>query len=81
MKIAFLGLGAIGTPMARHVAARHELTVWNRTAPRAAAFAEQHGAAVAGSPAQAARDAAFVITCLPTSREVETLLEIGRAHV
>ena len=31
MRIAFLGLGAIGTPMAVHIAKAHELTVWNRT--------------------------------------------------
>ena len=39
MRIAFLGLGAIGTPMAVHVAKQHQLTVWNRTGTRATAFA------------------------------------------
>jgi len=75
MRIAFLGLGAIGAPMARHLAARHSLTVWNRTSSRAHAFAGVHGATVAGSPAEAARGAEIVITCLPTSREVEALLD------
>jgi 3-hydroxyisobutyrate dehydrogenase len=74
MKIAFLGLGAIGTPMARHVAAQHALTVWNRTSAKADSFAFTHGATVAATPAAAARDAEVVITCLPTSREVEELL-------
>lgn len=75
MQIAFLGLGAIGTPMARHVAAHHALTVWNRTTAKAEAFVAAHGATLAASPAAAARGAPVVITCLPTSREVECLLD------
>ncbi|HMN08059.1 MAG TPA: NAD(P)-dependent oxidoreductase [Gemmatimonadaceae bacterium] len=74
MKIAFLGLGAIGTPMARQVAAKFPLTVWNRSSDKASAFAKAHGAAVAGTPAAAVAGADVVITCLPTSREVEALL-------
>lgn len=74
--IAFLGLGAIGTPMARHLAIPgFSLAVWNRTAAKTAAFAAAHTARAASSPADAARGAAFVVTCLPTSREVETLLD------
>ena len=74
--VAFLGLGAIGRPMARRLAeAGHALAVWNRTADRAASFARETGARHAGSPADAARGAAVVITCLPTSREVEALLD------
>lgn len=75
MRIAFLGLGAIGTPMARHVAARHDLTVWNRTAEKAQAFVAAHGGTIAATPAEAARGTAIVITCLPTSQEVEALLD------
>ena len=75
MQIAFLGLGALGTPMARHVAAHHALTVWNRTAAKAESFAAAFGATLAASPAAAARGAPVVITCLPTSREVESLLD------
>jgi 3-hydroxyisobutyrate dehydrogenase len=74
-RVAFLGLGAIGTPMARHLATPPAgLAVWNRTAQRAEAFAAATGARAATSPADAARDATVVITCLPTSREVEALL-------
>src|SRR6185312_1396 len=66
-QIAFLGLGAIGTPMARHLAQPpFTLTVWNRTRARA------HAAA---TPRDAATGAVFVVTCLPTSREVESLLD------
>ena len=76
VNVAFLGLGAIGAPMARHLAKPpFSLTVWNRTASKAAAFAAETGARAASSPAQAARGAQVVVTCLPTSREVEALLD------
>lgn len=75
MKVAFLGLGAIGAPMARHLAPRYTLSVWNRTTARAIEFAEANTARVASSPADAVRGATVAITCLPTSREVESLLE------
>jgi 3-hydroxyisobutyrate dehydrogenase len=75
-RVAFLGLGAIGRPMARHLAPpRFDLTVWNRTAEKAQRFAADTGARAAASPADAARGAAVVITCLPTSRDVELLLD------
>ena len=77
MKVAFLGLGAIGAPMARHLAPRYELSVWNRTASKATAFAKETSSQAASTPADAVRGAAVVITCLPTSKEVETLLEGG----
>ncbi|HSJ63594.1 MAG TPA: NAD(P)-dependent oxidoreductase [Gemmatimonadaceae bacterium] len=76
MRTAFLGLGAIGAPMAAHVGRRFPpLAVWNRTTSTASSFAEAHGARVAASPGDAARGADVVITCLPTSREVEALLD------
>ncbi len=74
--IAFLGLGAIGTPMARHLAIpAFSLAVWNRTGAKTAAFAAAHPVRAAATPADAARGAAIVVTCLPTSREVESLLD------
>ena len=75
MKVAFLGLGAIGAPMARHLAPRYELSVWNRTASKATAFATETSSQAASTPADAVRGAAVAITCLPTSREVESLLD------
>ncbi|MGH7712334.1 MAG: NAD(P)-dependent oxidoreductase [Gemmatimonadaceae bacterium] len=75
MNVAFLGLGAIGLPMARHVAARFPLSVWNRTGAKAETFAQQSHARAAATPRDAARDADVIITCLPTSREVEQLLD------
>lgn len=75
MNIAFLGLGAIGRPMAARVAAaKMPLAVWNRTADRAATFARETGARHAATPADAARNADVVITCLSTSKDVAALL-------
>ncbi|MGQ0703056.1 MAG: NAD(P)-dependent oxidoreductase [Gemmatimonadales bacterium] len=75
MRIAFLGLGAIGTPMAARLAARHELAVWNRTAAKAREFTAAHPARFAATPREAAAGAEIVITCLPTSADVERLLD------
>jgi 3-hydroxyisobutyrate dehydrogenase len=75
MNPAFLGLGAIGRPMAARVAGVFaNLVVWNRTADRAKAFAAEHKVRAASTPAEAAKDADVVITCLPLSRDVESLL-------
>lgn len=76
MKIGFLGLGDIGRPMAHHLARPpFELTVWNRTASEAETFAAEHtGVLIAPTPAEAAKGRDVVITCLPSSVEVEELL-------
>jgi 3-hydroxyisobutyrate dehydrogenase len=75
--VAFLGLGAIGRPMAARLAAAPDisLAVWNRTAERAAAFTLAADARHAATPADAARGADVVITCLPVSSDVESLLD------
>jgi len=74
-RVAFLGLGAIGRPMARHLAPpAFDLAVWNRTASKAASFAAESGARAVATPRDAADGAAVVITCFPTSREVEDVL-------
>jgi 3-hydroxyisobutyrate dehydrogenase len=73
--VAFLGLGAIGAPMAAHLADGGGLTVWNRTAAVAGEFAARHGARAAGTPREAAAAAELVLTCLPTSHEVAALLD------
>jgi 3-hydroxyisobutyrate dehydrogenase len=76
LRVAFLGLGAIGAPMARHLARRFDTAVWNRTASKALAFAStHHGATHARTPADAARGRDIVFTCLPTSLDVEGLLD------
>src|SRR5690242_20626811 len=75
--VAFLGLGAIGSPMAARLAAVPdiELAVWNRTAERARSFAAEHRAGHASTPADAAHGASIVITCLPISADVAQLLD------
>jgi len=60
-KLAFLGLGVMGYPMAGHLAAKgHEVTVYNRTAAKAEAWVKQHGGQMATTPREAAKNADFV---------------------
>jgi len=73
MKVAFLGLGAIGYPMASHLPKQYETHVWNRTFSVAEKHASEHG-----SHASALRDCAsaeVIVSCVPTSREVRELVE------
>jgi 3-hydroxyisobutyrate dehydrogenase len=75
MRVAVLGLGAIGAPMAAHLARDQELTVWNRTPERARDFAARHRARVAATPRDAVTGADAILTCLPTSADVAQLLD------
>ena len=75
VRVGFAGLGAIGRPMAVHVARRFETTVWNRTLSRAEAFASETGAATAVSMSALVDTSDVVITCLPTSVEVREVVE------
>ena len=64
-KVAFLGLGVMGYPMAGHLQkAGHEVTVYNRTASKAEAWAKEHGGAHAATPREAAEGAEFVMACV-----------------
>jgi 3-hydroxyisobutyrate dehydrogenase len=64
-KIAFLGLGVMGYPMAGHLkAAGHEVTVYNRTTAKAEAWAKEYGGAFAATPREAAAGAEFVMACV-----------------
>jgi len=64
-KVAFLGLGVMGYPMAGHLAAKgHEVTVYNRTAAKAEAWVAEHGGAHAATPAAAAAGKDFVMACV-----------------
>src|SRR5256885_4006286 len=74
MKIAFIGLGAMGFPMARHLAKQHELIVWNRTREKAERHAREHGTTLANDLADCA-NAAVIITMLPTSVEVDEIVD------
>ena len=64
-KLAFLGLGVIGAPMAGHLQkAGHDVTVYNRTAAKAEAWAKAQGGKMAATPREAAAGAAFVMSCV-----------------
>lgn len=64
-KLAFLGLGVMGAPMAGHLArAGHDVTVYNRTATRAGAWVAEHGGHHAPTPREAAEGAQFVMSCV-----------------
>jgi 3-hydroxyisobutyrate dehydrogenase len=64
-KVAFLGLGVMGYPMAGHLqAAGHDVTVFNRTTAKAEAWVTQHGGALGVTPAVAVQDADFVMSCV-----------------
>ena len=64
-KVAFLGLGVMGYPMAGHLqAAGHQVTVYNRTSAKARTWAEEHGGAMAETPQKAAEGAEFVMACV-----------------
>lgn len=75
MKVAFLGLGVMGFPMARHLAAGgHEVAVFNRTRARAERWAADHRGRVAATPADAARDATLVFTCVGRDEDVREVV-------
>lgn len=65
-KVAFLGLGVMGSPMARHLAVKggHEVTVYNRTFAKAEAWVAAHGGRAAATPAEAAKGQDFVFACV-----------------
>jgi len=74
MKIGFIGLGAMGYPMARHLAARHEVIVWNRTREKAERHAREHGSKLARDLQDVAAGD-VIITMLPTSMEVDSIAD------
>ena len=80
-RVAFLGLGVMGAPMAGHLARTgHQVTVYNRTVSRATQWVEAHGGALADSPAEAAREAELVFACVGADADVRAVtLESGGA--
>jgi 3-hydroxyisobutyrate dehydrogenase-like beta-hydroxyacid dehydrogenase len=75
MRIAFLGLGIMGSRMAANLArSGFELTVWNRTAERAEEFARAHRATAAATPSEAADGAEVVVTMLVDGPQVDAVL-------
>lgn len=77
-KIAFIGLGVMGGPMAGHLArADHEMAVFNRSMGRTQAWVERYGGEAAISPAQAAQDADIVLSCVGNDDDLAAVT-IGR---
>ncbi|MEH3148356.1 MAG: NAD(P)-dependent oxidoreductase [Methylobacterium frigidaeris] len=73
-KVAFLGLGVMGGPMARHLAAKgHEVTVYNRTEDKARAWVSAHGGKSAATPAGAARGQEIVFACVGNDDDLRSV--------
>ena len=74
-KVAFLGLGVMGGPMAGHLAAAgHQVTVYNRTAAKAQAWVAKHGGRAAATPRAAAEGAEFVFACVGNDADLRAVI-------
>jgi 3-hydroxyisobutyrate dehydrogenase-like beta-hydroxyacid dehydrogenase len=74
-RVAFLGLGVMGHPMAGHLArAGHAVTVYNRTAAKAEAWVQAYGGSFAKTPAEAAKDAEFVFCCVGNDDDLRSVV-------
>src|SRR5260370_14059517 len=71
-KVAFLGLGVMGYPMAGHLRTKggHDVTVYNRTAAKAEKWVAQHGGRSAPTPKEAAAGQDFVMTCVGNDNDL-----------
>ncbi len=73
--VAFLGLGVMGHPMAGHLArAGHRVTVYNRTASKAQAWAAEHGGRAAATPREAAAGASIVFCCVGNDDDLRSVV-------
>lgn len=74
-KVAFLGLGVMGYPMAGHLKAKgHEVTVYNRTTAKAEAWAAQHGGGFGVTPKDAVQGADFVMICVGNDDDLRSVV-------
>jgi 3-hydroxyisobutyrate dehydrogenase len=74
-RVAFLGLGVMGFPMAGHLArAGHRVTVYNRSAAKAQAWQAEYGGATAATPAAAAAGAQFVFACVGNDDDLRSVV-------
>jgi 3-hydroxyisobutyrate dehydrogenase len=73
-KVAFLGLGVMGFPMAGHLAAKgHDVTVYNRSPAKAEGWAAKHKGRGAATPAEAAKGAEFVMACVGNDDDLRSV--------
>jgi 3-hydroxyisobutyrate dehydrogenase-like beta-hydroxyacid dehydrogenase len=78
MKLAFLGLGVMGYPMAGHLSrAGHDVTVFNRSAPKAAKWVAAFGGKSAATPAAAVRGAEIALMCVGNDDDVRAVITGG----
>ena len=78
-KVAWIGLGVMGYPMAGHILKKggHDLTIYNRNTAKAEAWVKEYGAGrVAKTPAEAAEGADFVFCCVGNDDDLEPLREV-----
>ena len=75
-KVAFLGLGVMGYPMAGHLKNKggHEVTVYNRSPAKAAQWAKEYGGKTAATPKEAAQGADFVLMCVGNDDDVRAVI-------
>ena len=74
-KVAFVGLGVMGYPMAGHLKSNgHDVTVYNRTAAKADKWASEHGGQAAATPREAAAGAAIVFVCVGNDDDVRSVI-------
>jgi 3-hydroxyisobutyrate dehydrogenase len=74
-RVAFLGLGVMGFPMAGHLArAGHQVTVYNRSAAKAQAWQTEYGGRTAATPAEAAAGADFVFACVGNDDDLRSVV-------
>jgi 3-hydroxyisobutyrate dehydrogenase-like beta-hydroxyacid dehydrogenase len=75
-KIAFLGLGVMGYPMAGHLLKKggHDVTVYNRSAAKAQQWVKEHGGKSAATPREAAKDCDFVMMCVGNDDDVRSVV-------
>ena len=71
-KVAWIGLGVMGYPMAGHIRKKggHDLVVYNRNGAKAEAWAKEYGGKTAATPADAAKDADFVFCCVGNDNDL-----------
>ena len=81
-KCAFIGLGVMGYPMAGHLQkAGHDVTVYNRTAAKAEKWVSEYGGASAATPAEAAKGAEFVFSCVGNDDDLRSVTTVSYTHL
>ena len=80
-KVAFIGLGVMGYPMAGYISkAGHDVTVYNRTKAKAEKWVKEYKGKTADTPMDAAKDCDFVFTCVGNDKDLEEVT-IGKQGI